>query len=147
MQTPFRGHLARSATGRADRFGRRCKWSRRSQRGEVFGRRCRPGTPHLRTKYGDAFNSALREALQSLDDEQRLMLKLRVKDGLTLEQSAAVIGVHRSSVARRLAAAHETIWQHTKRELVAKLRIDPREFESVLRLVRSRLHLSLSSVL
>ena len=49
---------------------------------------------------------ALSRALASLDDEDRLLMKLYYFDGLRLREAGAVLGVHEATASRRLTRIH-----------------------------------------
>jgi RNA polymerase sigma-70 factor (ECF subfamily) len=66
---------------------------------------------------------------------------------VTLDQLSTLFAVHRATIARRIATARESILSAAKDLLELELRISQDEVESLLRLVRSRLDLSLSALL
>jgi RNA polymerase sigma-70 factor, ECF subfamily len=49
---------------------------------------------------------ALASALRSLDEEDRLLMKLYYFDGLRLREAGAVLGVHEATASRRLTRIH-----------------------------------------
>jgi RNA polymerase sigma-70 factor (ECF subfamily) len=57
---------------------------------------------------GDVEN-ALKEALGTLDAEDRLLVKLYYFDGLRLREAGAVLGVHEATASRRLTRVHGEI--------------------------------------
>lgn len=60
---------------------------------------------------------ALRAAFDALDDEDRTVLRYRFTDGLTLEQLAVVLGVHRATAARWLARIRDDLARAMRRRL------------------------------
>lgn len=56
-----------------------------------------------------AVETAFARALQELEDEDRLLVKLYYFDGLRLREAGAVLGVHEATASRRLARIHGDI--------------------------------------
>lgn len=102
---------------------------------------------YIRSRYGDAMHAAVREAFGALPARQRAVLRLRFVDGLTDEKIGAVYGVHQTTVTRWVAAARETVMQETRRRLREQLGVGAAELESLAGVLRSRLDLSLSTLL
>jgi RNA polymerase sigma-70 factor (ECF subfamily) len=102
-----------------------------------------PEIGYLKQRYREAFNAAFREAVAALDAEQRALLQRHYVDGLTLEQLAAQEGVHRATVARRLAAARSAVSEEALRRLREALGADTTELDSLVGVMRSQLDLSL----
>ena len=84
----------------------------------------------------------LREVAQ-LSSEERNVLRMHHVHGLSLEETASACHIGRSTAARWLAQARERIMKETHRLLTAKLNLDSRDVESMFRLVRSQLDVSL----
>ncbi len=101
----------------------------------------------LKQRYREAFREAFWEALATLSAEQRNLLRYHTVEGLTLDQIASITPYHRSSVARRLQKARQELLVATRAALGAALRVEEREFESIMALIQSRLDVSLSRVL
>jgi RNA polymerase sigma-70 factor (ECF subfamily) len=59
----------------------------------------------LKRRHAGALNAALRAALSALGAEQRDLLRKHFLDGATLPELAAMLGVSRATVGRRLVAA------------------------------------------
>jgi len=93
-----------------------------------------------------AFDEVIRGAVAALDAEQRSILRRHFADGLTLDALAAELGVHRATVARRLAAARAALRRDVRRRLQIALGVREPEMESLARVMRSRLDLSLRSL-
>lgn len=106
-----------------------------------------PEVRYLKTIYRGAFKGAFERAAQSLEAEDRALLKMHHGSGKTVDELAALLGVHRATAARRVAKARDDLVAATKRELMASLRLSPREYESVMRLIESEIDLSLERVL
>lgn len=91
--------------------------------------------------------AAFTEALGQLTGRDRTLLRMAVVDGLTIDQLGAAFQVHRATAARWLAAVREGLFKSTRRELMARLHIDGREFESWIRLIQSRFEISVCEIL
>ncbi len=98
-----------------------------------------PGLLRLKETYHAEFKEAFTGALLALSAQERTVLKQHYLDGLSLEELGALYRVHRATVARWLARAREDLLARTREALVGRLAIAPGEFESVLRLIGSRL--------
>jgi RNA polymerase sigma-70 factor (ECF subfamily) len=94
-------------------------------------------------RYREAFDEALRGAVIALDGEQRHILRRHFADGLTLDALAVELDVHRATAARRLAAARVALRFEARRRLQIALGLRESELESLARMMRSRLDLSL----
>jgi RNA polymerase sigma-70 factor len=103
-----------------------------------------PELEFIKERYRDAFKRGLRTSLRALEGEYRNLLKLHFVDELTLDQMATLFRVHRATIARRIATAREQVFDGLRAHLERELSLDEAEFESLLRLVRSRIDLSLS---
>jgi RNA polymerase sigma-70 factor (ECF subfamily) len=91
----------------------------------------------------EALRAVLRDAVRGLPPRDLSLLRLHYLEGLSLEKLAALERVHRATVARWLADARAAALQRVHELLRERLRLNEREGESLLRLVRSRLDLSL----
>lgn len=65
----------------------------------------------------DAVTAALRTAIDSLDDESRLILKLYYFDDKKLKDIAAAFGYHEATADRRLAKIHADIRKNVESSL------------------------------
>jgi len=97
-------------------------------------------------RYRKAFDEVLRGAVAALDAEQRRILRRHFADGLTLDALAVELGVHRATVARRLAAARAALRLEVRGRLQIALGVGASEMESLARVMRSRIDLSLRSL-
>ncbi len=85
------------------------------------------------------FKDAFAAAMASLDDLSRNALRLHYLDGLTLAELGSLHGWSVPTASRRLAAARATLLESTRRLMGERLKLSPRELDSVLRLIESRL--------
>jgi RNA polymerase sigma-70 factor (ECF subfamily) len=106
-----------------------------------------PEIDFLKTRYRDAFNDALRSSLATLSGEHRNVLRMHFVDGLTLDQLATFFHIHRATVSRRVAAAREAIRDQVRAVLQERLGLPAHEFESLFRILRSQLDVSLHGYL
>src|SRR6185312_1867471 len=100
----------------------------------------------VRSRHAGDFERALQDAFGSLDERERNLLRLHFLDGLGIDGLAPVFGVHRATVARWLAAARERLQDTVLALLRERLAVGERELESLARLVRSDLEISLPSL-
>jgi RNA polymerase sigma-70 factor (ECF subfamily) len=106
-----------------------------------------PELDHLKRTYRDAFRHAFLETVASLPASDRTLLRQSVIHGLTVRELARIHGVHHATVARRIAAAREELLAGTRRILVQRLAVSPRELDSIMHLIQSRLEVSLARAL
>lgn len=98
---------------------------------------------HLRGQ----FRRALIGALETLSDRERMIYRLHVVDGLSVQRIGKMYGVAQSTVSRWMSCAREKVVAEAKRLLRDELHIAPEEYESLARLLASQLDLSVSGLL
>jgi RNA polymerase sigma-70 factor, ECF subfamily len=101
----------------------------------------------LKGKYRELFRRVFLEAVDALAPGTRLLLKLHYLDKLSMDEVGKVLGVHRLTVLRRLERARQELSEGTKERLEVELRLAPPDVESLLRLIQSRLDVSLQHAL
>jgi RNA polymerase sigma-70 factor (ECF subfamily) len=101
----------------------------------------------LRRKYRREFESAFNEAIGQLSEQERKLLWHVAVQGKTVDEMAALLSVPRSTAARWVADARKALVKRTRDRLRNKLKVSEGELRSILGLVRSHVHLSLSRVL
>ncbi|HET9991116.1 MAG TPA: helix-turn-helix domain-containing protein [Kofleriaceae bacterium] len=101
----------------------------------------------LRAQYHGVVDDAMRAALGTLDKRARALLRYQLVDGWNIDQVGRVYGVHRATAARWIEAARETLGKAIRGELGKRLAIDPSEVASIVRLVQSRVDVSLDRLL
>jgi RNA polymerase sigma-70 factor (ECF subfamily) len=106
-----------------------------------------PELGYLREHYRADVDAAMRAALAALADEPRALLRYSVVDGWSVDRIGALYGVHRATAARRVAAAREELGAAVRAELAARLAISVDEVDSIVRLVQSRIEVSLERLL
>ena len=106
-----------------------------------------PEVGRLRERYGDSLQAALSATMRSLSAHDRQVLRMHLVDGLSIDQIARPYQVHRATAARWLATIRSHIFTAVRdRLLAAHPQLKSEDFESVVRAVRSQLHLSVSRV-
>lgn len=147
-QAPLAPWLKTSAIRSALNFKRgKAEEAHESVSSGMFGVATGPDTALLRARFRETFKEALAAALARLSTQDRAMLCLNLRDGLSVDKLAAVYGIGRSTVARHLAAARETVERETRRELTSRLNLTPSELESLGADVRSNIDVSLAGML
>jgi RNA polymerase sigma-70 factor (ECF subfamily) len=106
-----------------------------------------PELTYLKAVYRTAFREAFAAAIGSLEARDKSLLRQHLVDGLTIDELAPIYGVHRATAARWVASARELLLQRVRREFAERARVSDRELRSVLRLVESRLDLTLQRLL
>jgi RNA polymerase sigma-70 factor (ECF subfamily) len=106
-----------------------------------------PEIGYLKRQYRHEFKQAFQAAVAALDARARLLLRQHTLDGLSIDQLAALHGVHRATAARQVQAARNAVLSGTRRELRRRLQLSPDELASMMRLIQSKLDVSLSRVL
>ena len=102
---------------------------------------------YLKREYRAAFREAFTEAMAELPSKQRNLLDYHFIQHLTIDQIGALYRVHRVTAFRWLRSARAELLAATRRQLAARLHIAPSEVDSILRLVQSRLEVSVERLL
>jgi RNA polymerase sigma-70 factor (ECF subfamily) len=106
-----------------------------------------PEIAFLKERYRSDFEWALRQALERVAERERVLLRLHVVNGLTVEAIGKMYGVSQPTASRWLATARETLLADVKATLAARLGTASDEIASLAGLVASRLDVSLSALL
>lgn len=106
-----------------------------------------PELAWLREHHRDAFKAAFTQALSQLDDEARALLRFKFLDGLTLDALAQLFGTHRATIARRVARLRDQLADELCAAFGTQPGITRAQLESIAKLLRSDLDLSLSRLL
>jgi RNA polymerase sigma-70 factor (ECF subfamily) len=81
--------------------------------------------------------------LGRLSDRQRTILRQQLLDGLSIDEIGALYRIHRATAARWLEQARQQVLENTRALLLERLQVRPQELDSIIRLIRSRLEVSL----
>jgi RNA polymerase sigma-70 factor (ECF subfamily) len=95
----------------------------------------------------EAFEAAVSAALARLKPRERLVLKLYLVSGMTLEAIGKSLGVTRQAVTKTLTHARESIVSEVDTSVRERLNMSKDDLTSVLRYVASQLDVSISRVL
>jgi len=101
----------------------------------------------LKARYQGEFQAALEAAIADLSVEERNVLRLHFLDGLGIDAIGTVYNIHRSTAARWIVRGRERLLEATRLRLRERLRVEEAELDSLMRLVRSQLELSLRGLL
>ena len=102
-----------------------------------------PELAYMKERYRNQFREAFVRAVQMLSDREQALLRYHHIDGLNIDEIGAIYRVHRVTAFRWLEKAKEQLVQKTLELLRARLKVTPKELDSVLRMIRSQIHLSL----
>ena len=102
---------------------------------------------YLKALYGEAFREAFRAAVGDLDPRDRNVLRQHFLEGMTIDDLGATYQVHRATAARWIQAAREHLLKGTRDAFSKTARLKPAECDSVIRLLESRLDLTLQRFL
>lgn len=102
-----------------------------------------PEVEYMKRTYASEFKAAFSEALTQLGAREQTLLRYHHVDGLNIDEIGAIYRVHRVTAFRWLEKAKEILVRSTLEILRARLKLPANELESVLRMIRSQIHLSL----
>jgi RNA polymerase sigma-70 factor (ECF subfamily) len=102
-----------------------------------------PEIEYMKRTYSTQFKAAFAEALGQLGPREQTLLRYHHVDGLNIDEIGAIYRVHRVTAFRWLEKAKEQLVRSTLDTLRTKLKLPANELDSVLRMIRSQMHLSL----
>jgi RNA polymerase sigma-70 factor (ECF subfamily) len=149
-QGPLAGWLGIAAQRLALMLRRHEDAEERAGKGAAAEAQLVSGDPELafiKAQYREQFQRALSAALLVLDDRQRMIYRLHLVDGLSVDRIAKMYGVSQSTVSRWLAGARKSVIDEARRILAEELKLSGRDFESIARVMVSQLDLSLSQII
>jgi RNA polymerase sigma-70 factor (ECF subfamily) len=106
-----------------------------------------PVLERLKAQYRAEFASSLAEALLDLDARERTLLRLSVLDALGIDEIGAIYAVHRATAARWLVKARSSLVEATQKRLAGRLKLADDEVTSVIRMIQSKLDVSVERLL
>jgi len=106
-----------------------------------------PELGYMKELYRRAFRESFDAALEGLDVRDRTLLRQHFVDGLAIDDLAPLYQVHRATVARWVQRSRDKLLDETRRQFMQRARVSARECESVLRMVKSRIDVTLSKLL
>ena len=105
------------------------------------------GLEGAKESYRGAFRASFPKAFAGLGDRDRSLLRYAFGENLTVEAIGALYGVHKTTAARWVVRSHQALLDAVRTAVIARLGIGEDEYASVLRMVHSRLELSLERYL
>lgn len=93
------------------------------------------------------FRSSFQAAVQELQPAQRNSLRCHYMLGMTIEQMAGVLGIHRATAARRIAQAREELLRLTRERLRQDFGANTDELDSIIRRAQGKASLSVERLL
>jgi RNA polymerase sigma-70 factor (ECF subfamily) len=105
-----------------------------------------PELEQLKNVYRSEFKKAFDLALLQLDDRGRTLLRQQFIDRLTIDELATLYRVHRATISRWLERARLRVVDRTRAHLRRHFGVQPHELDSILRLIRSQLHVSIGGL-
>lgn len=102
-----------------------------------------PEVDYMKRTYASEFRAAFAEALGQLGGREQTLLRYHHVDGLNIDEIGAIYRIHRVTAFRWLEKAKEQLVKVTLETLRTRLKLPAHELHSVLRMIRSQVHLSL----
>jgi RNA polymerase sigma-70 factor (ECF subfamily) len=102
-----------------------------------------PEVEYMKRTYANEFKSAFSAALAQLGAREQTLLRYHHVDGLNIDEIGAIYRVHRVTAFRWIEKAKDQLVKATLDTLRARLKLPAAELDSVLRMIRSQIHLSL----
>ncbi len=106
-----------------------------------------PELSYLKMHYRQLFKEAFARAMGELAPRQRNILRHYYLDGMSIDQIGALYRFHRATAARELGRIREALLEGTRQAMMEGLRVGPGECDSILRLIESRMEVSICSLL
>jgi RNA polymerase sigma-70 factor (ECF subfamily) len=106
-----------------------------------------PELTYMKRELRAELEDAVGEALQGLPDRERLVLRLYLVSGMTVEAIGKTFGVSQPTVSRWLARARDGVSASVRRALGERLKVGRADLASIARLVMSELDVSISRLL
>jgi RNA polymerase sigma-70 factor (ECF subfamily) len=101
----------------------------------------------IKTEYRAVVLTAMTDAVHELAAGDRHLLRQHLIAGLTIDQLAAGLGLHRATAARRIARARDLLAKRTRELAGERLGLGEGELGEIYALVKSRLDLSFRTLL
>jgi RNA polymerase sigma-70 factor, ECF subfamily len=106
-----------------------------------------PAMSALKSQHGSDFKQAFQAAVAELPARDRAVLRAMIVDDRTINEIAAVYGIHRVTASRWVSEIRHALLKGTRNRLRAQLALDDSNLESAMRLIDSNLDLSLYRLL
>jgi RNA polymerase sigma-70 factor (ECF subfamily) len=102
-----------------------------------------PEVDYMKRTYSEQFKAAFGDSLVKLGPREQTLLRYHHVDGLNIDEIGAIYRVHRVTAFRWIEKAKEQLVKGTLEILRDRLKLPANELDSVLRMIRSQIHLSL----
>jgi RNA polymerase sigma-70 factor, ECF subfamily len=102
-----------------------------------------PEIEYMKRTYANEFKASFAEALGQLGPREQTLLRYHHVDGLNIDEIGAIYRVHRVTAFRWIEKAKDQLVKATLEHLRGRLKLPSAELDSVLRMIRSQIHLSL----
>jgi len=106
-----------------------------------------PEVAFAKQRYRAEFESAMADALSTLEERERLVLRLNLVSQISLQDIGKMYGVAQSTVSRWLASARDQVHAEVTRLLRKRLGASPDEIASLAGVMASQIDLSISRLL
>lgn len=106
-----------------------------------------PELVYLKNLYRREFKESFAEAIGAITPRERNLLRHHLIDRLSIDEIGALYQVHRSTAARWLADARETLIRLTRKAMIGRLHLEPDEYQSIVKLIQSQIDLSIGRFL
>ena len=106
-----------------------------------------PEVALAKQRYRAEFERAMADALSTLEERERLLLRLHLLSQISVENIGKMYGVAQSTASRWLASAREQLQTEVTRLLRERLGASPDEIASLAGVVASQIDLSISRLL
>ena len=100
-----------------------------------------------KAQHREWFKEAFAEALASLQAQERNLLRYRFVEGLSMQEAARILGIHRVSTSRQLARIRQHLLEAVRKNFARRMGESDQELVKALAEVQSHLDLSLSRLL
>lgn len=101
----------------------------------------------LKSQHSADFKRAFQTAVSALPARDRAVLRAMIVDDRTINEIAAVYGIHRVTASRWVSEIRHALLRGTRQELRAQLSLDESHLDSAMRMIDSNLDLSLYRLL
>ncbi|MGE0396837.1 MAG: sigma-70 family RNA polymerase sigma factor [Kofleriaceae bacterium] len=101
----------------------------------------------LKAQHGAAFKEAFQAAVRELGSRERGILRALIVDDRSVNEVAAVYGIHRVTASRWVSELRADLLKRTRNQLRDRFQLDASSIESALRMLDSNLELSLYRLL
>ena len=106
-----------------------------------------PEFEYLLRRYKEVFEDAIRSAIETLSPKERMLLRLSVVEGMSVDQLGAAYRVGRSTAARWIAAARATLFERARREVHEQVLVTSSELDSLATALRSQFEVNVGDLL